>query len=114
MATINYTVEHNVAAGYVKVEWPNMAGGDVGQPFDCGGLKLGSLQYFGDFNGGQGSFQASDEVAASTFVTVNDKTQPAFESPEANDFPAYYGAVRTAFAGSGGDITIAAIFIAPR
>lgn len=112
MATINYTTDLNAASGAVKVTWSGMAGGDVGQVFDCAGLKLGSVQYFGTFNGGDAQLQASNEVSPTTFITVNNKGEPAIET-EINDIPTLLGAVRSAFSGSGGSITVAALFVRP-
>jgi hypothetical protein len=40
MATINYTSEVNLAAGYVKVEWNGLGPSDDGQPFDCAGVAI--------------------------------------------------------------------------
>ena len=113
MATINYTTDVNVASGAVKVEWPNMVGGDDGQPFDCGGLKLGSVQYFGNFNGGQVKFEASNEVSPTTYAEINNHSSAAIETPENNNFAALVGAVRPTFTGSGGDVTVAAVFVKP-
>ena len=111
MATINYTSDVNAASGAVKVEWPSMAGGDVGQPFDCAGLKLGSIQYFGNFNGGQVTFNASNEVTPTTYTEINNHGGAGVEAPVSNEFAAFVGAVRPSFQGSGGSVTVAALFI---
>lgn len=65
MATINYTTESDVDAGSIKVEWSGMAPGDDGQPFNCQGLQLASIHYWGDFNSGAGlmSIMASNEIS---------------------------------------------------
>jgi hypothetical protein len=54
MAEVNYTSETNLESGYVKVQWSNLTSGDHGQPFNCHGLGLGSVHYWGDFNPGPG------------------------------------------------------------
>lgn len=65
MATINYTRDEDIASGLVRVQWDGLAGGDDGQPFDCLGLSLASVHYWGDFNGGAGKItvMASNELA---------------------------------------------------
>lgn len=67
MATINYTTEVNLADGCVKVEWPGLSAGDDGQAFECGGLRLGSIQYWGNFGGGVMSIRASNEISPTNF-----------------------------------------------
>jgi len=67
MATINHTIESDIDAGYVKVQWVGMAPGDDGQPFDCAGLALASIHYWGDFNSNTGHMliYASNEQSPS-------------------------------------------------
>jgi hypothetical protein len=54
MATINYTTQADIDAGLVRVEWDGLASGDDGQPFDCMGLSIASVHYWGDFNSNTG------------------------------------------------------------
>jgi len=97
MATINYTAEHNVAAGYVKVEWSNLSEGDDGQPFECGGLRIGSIQARGTFNSGALIIEGSNEVAPSNFTGVVSFTGPEVRNLEAHDEAEHVGAVRPLF-----------------
>jgi hypothetical protein len=111
VATINYTSDVNAASGAVKVTWSGMAGGDVGQVFDCAGLKLGSVQYFGTFNSNTITFKASNEVSASTYAEINNRSAAGLEDPVINGFSALVGAVRPEVSGSGGNVTVAALFV---
>src|SRR5688572_6861819 len=111
MATVNYTTDVNAASGAVKVTWPGMVGGDVGQVFDCAGLKLGSVQYFGTFNSNTITFKASNEVSPSTYIEINNRSAAGIEDPVVNNFPALVGAVRPEVSGSGGSLTVAAMFV---
>jgi len=67
MATISYTTESDLDAGWIKVQWEGLAPGDDGQPFDCTGLALASIHYWGDFdsNAGLVLLYASNEQSPS-------------------------------------------------
>jgi hypothetical protein len=68
MTTVSYTSEVNILAKTVKVEWAGLSAGDEGQPFDCTGLRLASIQATGDFgSGGNVYLHASDEITPTNF-----------------------------------------------
>lgn len=72
MATINYTVEENAVAGYVKVEWDGLSANDDGQVFDCSGLQIASVHLFGNLNSGRFSIMASNQLTPTAFVEIYD------------------------------------------
>lgn len=76
MATINYTAEVNLAARHVKVEWPGLSGNDDGQPFPSAGLRIASIHYWGNFNGGNVAVRASNEISPTNFAPIDDRTAP--------------------------------------
>ncbi len=115
MATINYTSEVNFAAGYVKVEWDNLGPSDDGQPFNCAGLALASIHYFGDFNGNTGkvTIKASNEVSpmAGNFGEFQFSQTPRFQSLEDGRYLEYAGAVLPVADGNVTDVSVAMIFV---
>lgn len=76
MATINYNSDVNLRGGSVKVEWSGLTAGDDGQPFDCAGLRLASIHYWGTFNGGHVTLGGSNELSPSNFHTFYDGDSP--------------------------------------
>jgi hypothetical protein len=85
MATINYTTEEHLADGVLKVEWTGLGPGDVGQPFECQGLELASLHYWGDFNSNTGLvlMYGSNQITlnASDFGELIYSNAPRFQLP---------------------------------
>lgn len=59
MSVVNYSVEQNLSAGWLRVEWGFTSSGetspfpnqDEGQSFDCDGLKIVAIEAIGDFGG---------------------------------------------------------------
>jgi hypothetical protein len=68
MATINYTVSENVAAGYTLVEWAGMGAGDDGQIFDCSGLELASIQTIP--SSGTMTVEGSNQISPANFGVI--------------------------------------------
>jgi hypothetical protein len=100
MATINYVADTNLDGGYVKVEWPNMATDDDGQPFDCAGLRLASAHYWGDFNqslpggGGKITLMACNQITPTDFGEFMFSFAPRVQIPVDNAYLPFVGAVK--------------------
>jgi hypothetical protein len=95
MATINYLIEQNVATRSVKVEWDNLAAGDVGQSFDASGLKIASIHCWGSTGGGGVQIQGSNQISPTDFERLSNITSPTLlRDPAQNMEPAAAGWVR--------------------
>lgn len=84
MTTISYTSEENLDPAYVTVQWSGLAAGDDGQPFDCRGLKLASMHYWGDFASGSGkiTLMASNQLSPVDFGEFMFSYAPRLQMPE--------------------------------
>lgn len=115
MTTVSYTSDVNFSAGYVKVEWDNLGPNDDGQPFECAGLALASIHYWGDFNGNSGllSVMASNEVSPTpaNFSQFQFSNSPRFQSLEDGRYLEYAGAVLPLADANVTDVSIAMIFV---
>ncbi len=100
MATINYASETNLDGGYVKVEWDGLSTDDDGQPFDCSGLRLASVHYWGDFNqsnpggGGKITLMASNQISPSDFGEFLYSFAPRMQFPTDGAYLPFIGAVK--------------------
>jgi hypothetical protein len=97
MATINYTSEVNLDGGFVKVEWAGLATDDDGQPFDCSGLRLASIHYWGNFNPGSGgklTLMASNQISPSDFGEFMFSYAPRMQFPADSAYLPFIGAVK--------------------
>lgn len=114
MATINYTSEYDLAGGYVKVEWSGLSAGDDGQSFDCAGLRLASIHYWGSLNGGHVTVRASNEISAANFVDIHDNTVPGmqFQISTGVNLP-FMGAVSPIADGSVSSAGVTMLFVTP-
>jgi hypothetical protein len=75
MATIKYLPVESVdksGESTFFVIWPNMASGDVGQPFDMANAADRTVQFVGEFDGGTVVMEGS--VMGSTYFTLDDAT----------------------------------------
>jgi hypothetical protein len=109
MATINYTSEVNLEAGHTKVEWAGIGPGDDAQPFVCNGLKLGSIQYSGNFSSGTVRINGSNELTPTNFGEFAFSTAPRLQVPA--DGPYFMGAVRPVVDANVTSIGVAIIFV---
>lgn len=113
MATINYVIENDTARDYVKVEWVDLAQGDVGQPFECAGLKMTSVHIWGTFDGANMNLECSNRISPSDFVAITGVTAPGFIGPEsANmDHMNSFGALRPVVVSGGSpSVSMAILF----
>lgn len=113
MATINYSVEYNVVAGYAKVEWADLTPGDVGQAFDCAGMQVGSVHNWGDFGGGTIFIQGSNELSPANFKNIADFGQNDGVSDfEPQQTSAAVGSIRPTLVGGSGTVSTAILLLA--
>jgi hypothetical protein len=114
MATVSYNSEVNLAGGYVKVEWPGLSAGDDGQVFNCAGLRLASIHYWGTFNGGHVKVSASNELSPSNFHDFYDNTSPDIKFQLATGLDLLYAGSVRPIAGSGvGNAGVSLLFMTP-
>lgn len=112
MATINHTSEINLESGYTKVEWAGIGPGDDCQWFDCSGLRLGSIQYWGDFGSspvGVVRINGSNELSPANLGEFAFSTAPRLQVPP--DGPYFMGAVRPVVDGNVVDVSVAIMFV---
>jgi len=110
MATINYTADHDVAGGAVRVEWAGLSAGDQGQVFECAGLKLASIQYSGSF-GGNVAVHASNEPTPTNFSQIHDVTSADMQLTVENVSGPYVGAVKPVAGGGVSAANVAILFV---
>jgi len=112
MTTINHSTDYNVGNGAVKVEWSGLVAGDDGQPFDCSGLKLGSVHYSGTFSGGQADLDGSNELSPANFVSFDNAGSPVIRVPEVDNGNLFFiGSIRPRLSGGSGILNVSAIFV---
>jgi hypothetical protein len=114
MATINYTTEVNLESGYVKVDWAGIGVGDVALPFECSGLRLGSIQYSGDFGSTPGSpgtvrMCGSNELSPTNFGEFAFSMAPRLQAPP--DGLLFMGTVRPVVDANIVSVNVALIFV---
>jgi hypothetical protein len=105
MATINYSIEQNLAAGYTKVEWAGMATGDVGQVFDCAGLRIACVHQSATLSGNVNIY-ASNQITPTDFGLILQMNETSPRTPDQKEV----GAVKPIITGTGTGITVAILF----
>lgn len=111
MTTINYSAEYNVAAGYVKVEWPGMAEGDVGQPFECAGLRIASVHTWGTFSGGTVTVQGSNKITPGDYQELYQIAGATIYDPSTDEKTQFIATVRPIVTGGSGNSVGVAILL---
>ena len=113
MTTINYTAEHDAIAGCVKVEWPGLSAGDVGQAFASAGLKIASIHYHGSFGGGAGEVQATNELSPGAYSSIDSANSPRINLPTVNSAASLLsvGHIRPSFPSGSGSLNVSIVFL---
>src|SRR5688572_7728997 len=117
MATINYTSEANLEGGYVKVEWSGIGPGDDAQPFECSGLLLGSIHYWGDFGDPRGTVRicGSNELTPTNFgefaYSEHPRLQLPIETAQTGSGQYFMGAVRPLVDANVVSVGVAILFV---